>query len=102
MPALLHNPVTNSLKVFAAGTDVSVLSGDLEPGHRLGAWTMTDGWAFRSSPYTVYNTATRTAEAFNQGTDGTTAGCRGLTARPVWKTCGRARARAVDWHRTRH
>ncbi|MFJ6380818.1 hypothetical protein ACIQI7_12590, partial [Kitasatospora sp. NPDC092039] len=70
VPAVLHNPVTNTLDVFATGTDASMYRATWSHTTGWSPWTMTGNWKFSGSPAVVYNPDTRTAEVFGQGTDG--------------------------------
>ncbi|MFE2178744.1 hypothetical protein ACFXAM_37455, partial [Kitasatospora sp. NPDC059462] len=69
-PAVLHNPVTNTLDLFVVGTDMSMYRATWNRTTGWTSWTMTGSWKFRGSPSAVYNPDTRTAEVFGQGTDG--------------------------------
>ncbi|MFD7588645.1 hypothetical protein ACFV84_24810, partial [Kitasatospora sp. NPDC059811] len=63
-PAVLYNPITNALELFATGTDRSLYRTTWTRTKGWEAWTMTGGWKFSGSPTTVYNPDTKTAEVF--------------------------------------
>ncbi|MFF2953371.1 trypsin-like serine protease [Kitasatospora sp. NPDC057965] len=69
VPAVLHNPVTHTLDVFATGTNATVYRATWSSTTGWGPWTATGARTFGGSPSVVYNPVTRTAEVFGLGTD---------------------------------